>query len=109
MNEGRYCRLHRAESFTPMKQPSKTSDDMKEKLKAYRKEARKFITANPRCKLNMKGCEVEARCVHHTKGRIGDLLMDKKHWLPSCYSCNLQVEIKDAEARSKGLKLSKFN
>jgi hypothetical protein len=57
----------------------------------------------------MTGCEIEARCVHHSKGRIGDLLLDQRYWIPSCYSCNLQVEIKDAEARNKGLKISKFS
>lgn len=107
-NYQRYCRIHRQESFAPITPVKKVGDKMKEDLKIYRKEARKFITANPKCKMNMKGCEGEARCVHHSKGRIGDLLLDKRYWVPSCYHCNLMVEIKDAEARNKGLKLSKF-
>lgn len=107
-NEGRYCRLHRSETFTPIAPVKKVGDKLKEDLKVYRKEARKFITTHNKCKMNMKGCEIEARCVHHAKGRLGDLLLDKRYWIPSCYHCNLQVEIKDAEARSKGLKLSRL-
>lgn len=107
-NEGKYCRIHRAETFAPIAPVKKVGDKLKEDLKIYRKEARKFVTVNPKCKMNMPGCEIEARCVHHSKGRIGELLLEKKYWIPSCYHCNLQVEINDAEARGKGLKLSKF-
>jgi hypothetical protein len=74
----------------------------------YRPKARKFITANPVCKLQMKGCTGAAQGVHHTKGKDStELLLDERWWLPACNWCNTQVEIKDAEARSKGLKLSK--
>lgn len=110
-NYGGYARKcgHTTESFKPIEPIKKASDQMKEKLKLYRVEARKFITVNKKCKLKMEGCEKVSKCVHHLKGREGDLLLDKKFWLPSCLSCNLQVEIKDAEARGKDIKLSKFN
>ena len=108
-NYGQYCRIHKSETFAPIAPVKKVSDKMKEDLKVYRKEARKFITTHNKCKMHMKGCEIEARCVHHSKGRLGDLLLDKRYWIPSCYSCNLQVEIKDAEAREKGLKLSRLS
>lgn len=108
-NFGRYCRVHQQETFKPSEPVKKVGDSMKEKLKEYRVAAKRFITRNRVCKLKMDGCEIEAKCVHHTKGREGDLLLDEKFWLPSCYHCNLQVEIRDAEARSKNLKLSKFN
>ena len=58
----------------------------------------------------MKGCTGAAQGVHHTKGKATtELLLDERWWLPACNWCNIQVEVKDAEARSKDLKLSKFN
>jgi hypothetical protein len=100
---------HTSETFKPLTSIKKESETRKEQLKIYRKEARKFVTTHNKCELKMEGCEKESACVHHTKGREGDLLLDQKFWKASCLSCNLQVEIKDAEARSKDLKLSKFN
>jgi hypothetical protein len=108
VNFGRYCRVHKAETFSPIAPVKKVGDKLKEDLKVYRKQARQFITKNNKCKMNMQGCEIEARCVHHAKGRLGDLLLDQRYWIPSCYHCNLMVEVKDAEARSKGLKLSRL-
>lgn len=66
------------------------------------------LPGNGSCKLNMKGCTKKATVVHHKKGRIGDLLFDQRFWMPSCVSCNGAVESNDAEAREKGLKISKF-
>lgn len=110
-NHGQYARRcgHMSETFTPIRSIAKESDSKKEQLKIYRPLARKFITTHKKCELKMDGCEKESACVHHLKGRNGDLLLDQKFWKASCLSCNLQVEIKDAEARSKDLKLSKFN
>lgn len=105
----RYCRIHKQEVIKPAKSIAKVSDPMKDKLKVYRKAAAQYIAKHKLCELKMEGCEVEAKCVHHTKSREGDFLLDQKFWKPNCYHCNLQVEIKDHEARIKDLKLSKFN
>lgn len=86
------------------------SDKRKVINKSYDIESRKFRKANPLCALKMKGCTKKTQGVHHTKGKATvELLMNKKFWKPACNHCNLMVEIKDAEARQKNLKLSKFN
>jgi len=113
VNNGRYCRLHSG-SLAPSKEPkpiNKKSEKRKEiDNKEYLPAARKFIKDNPNCELKMKGCTGRAQGVHHLKGKATiELLLDKRFWKASCYHCNLMAEIKDAEARASGLKLSKFN
>lgn len=89
---------------TPIK---KVSDNRKELNKEYYKDAKLFIKENPLCQLQMNGCTKKAQHVHHVKGRIGKLLMEKKYWKASCDHCNLQAEVRDQEAREAGHKLSK--
>jgi hypothetical protein len=89
------------------KEIPKRSEGMKEKMKEYKPKMIAFLAKNKRCKMNMEGCTKVAVCVHHVFGRIGDKLMDEKGWMPACANCNLTAEIKDLEARSKGLKKSK--
>lgn len=91
----------------PVKSIPKRSKKMEEEMKLYRPEMMKYLKANPVCKLDMQGCAKVATCVHHTRGREGEQLHNQKDWLPSCVNCNLQVEIKDLEARQKGVKKSK--
>ena len=59
---------------TPIK---KVSDNRKELNKEYYKDAKLFIKENPLCQLQMNGCTKKAQHVHHVKGRIGKLLMEK--------------------------------
>lgn len=106
-----YCIGHQgygAIVVKPKKVIPKRSDSMKEKMKEYKPLMIAYLAKNKVCKLKMDGCTKVATCVHHTKGRIGEQLMKVEDWRPSCTNCNLQVEIKDLEARSKGLKKSKF-
>jgi len=89
---------------------AKRSAKMKSNVAILRKQYPEFLAqpGNHLCKLKMEGCQTHAVTVHHSKGRIGELLFDQKYWMPSCLVCNIEVENKDGEAREKGLKLSKF-
>jgi hypothetical protein len=89
---------------------AKRSEKMKETMKPLKKDYTEFLAKpeNQRCKLQIdNGCTKQATVVHHLKGRTGKNLTDQHFWLPSCPHCNTQIENKDAEARQKGLKLSK--
>ncbi len=89
---------------------AKRSENMKEVMKSLKKDYPSFLAkpGNQRCKLQIDAeCTGEATVVHHLKGRTGKNLTDQAFWLPSCPHCNNKVEEKDAEAREKGLKLSK--
>lgn len=84
---------------------------MKSNMATLRPMYAEFLAepGNDVCKLKMDGCTHKAVTVHHSKGRIGDLLFDQTFWMASCLICNITVEEKDSEARGKGLKISKFS
>src|SRR5687767_5810108 len=111
-NNGKYCRLHFG--FTPEKE-TKPIAPVSKKRAAINKDlygpaSKRFVKANPICQLGMEGCKGKSECVHHTKGKDStEMLLDEQWWKASCYHCNTMVEILDADARSKDLKLSKFN
>jgi hypothetical protein len=109
---GRYCRVH-SKLLTPEKESkpiAKVAEKREEVNKEYTKEARAFVKANPECMLKMEGCTKKSQCVHHRKGKDSiERLMDTKWWWGSCLHCNVLAEAKDALARSKNIKLSKFN
>jgi len=88
---------------------AKRSEKMKETMKELKKAYPLFLADpnNKYCKLKLEGCTIVATVVHHTRGRVGKMVFDQRFWLASCPSCNNKVEEKDAEAREKGLKLSK--
>jgi hypothetical protein len=108
-----YCVGHRiyadasATSEVKPKPIKKVSDKMKEALKELAKIKKRKLKEQPNCQLGMPGCTKSATTLHHVRGRVGKQLLKEEDLLPSCYSCNGQVEEKDGEARDKGLKKSK--
>lgn len=104
-NEGRYCRVHIGETFAPLKVVNKTGDKLKEDLKIYRKEARRYITQHPQCGI----CKQPATTIHHRQGRIGDLLLDKTKWLQLCMDCHVKVTEDSAWAIKMGYSVSRLN
>lgn len=83
------------------------SKKMEKEMKLYLKDKADFLKPGDQCELNTDVCRGEATVIHHTRGKIGKLLRDKRYWKKSCVHCNNRVEEKDADARAKGLKLSK--
>jgi hypothetical protein len=104
-NEGRYCRVHLTEQITPMKPINKTGDKLKEDLKVYRKEARRFLTQHPKCAI----CGQLATTIHHRAGRIGELLLDKTKWMSLCMPCHIKCTEQSAWAIQMGYSESRLN
>lgn len=53
-------------------------------------------------------CGRPADTVQHAKGRIGDLLLDKRFWIPLCWNpCHAWVENHPLEAEKLGLRLKR--
>lgn len=74
----------------------------------YSIKSRPYWKGKP-CAIKSPGCTHAATGIHHLKGRLGELLMDEKYWLPACGYCNtIWVEQNHAEAEKKGLKLSRL-
>jgi hypothetical protein len=103
-NYERYCRIHRGENITPAKPINKESDKLKEDLKTYKKEARRFITQHPLCCI----CKQPATTIHHRAGRIGALLLDKTKWLQLCLPCHQKVTEDSAWAIKNGYSESRL-
>lgn len=74
----------------------------------YAKKSRPYWKGKE-CEIKAPGCDKIARGIHHMKGKhSAELLMDERWWIAACNKCNLWVEVNDAEARSKGFKLSRL-
>ncbi len=55
------------------------------------------------CKRCARGIPFKSITIHHTRGRIGDLLCDTRHWTLLCMSCHNWVGDHPKEAREAGL------
>lgn len=110
-----YCIFHKGYSNSVSvkvpKEIPKKSDKQKDIDKELKKMYPVFLAKpeNKYCKVKMEGCTKIATVIHHVRGRIGYQVFEVKDWLPSCPSCNIILESKDAEARAKGVKKSKFH
>ena len=63
-----------------------------ERLGEYRKVRDEFMRLHPTCQARLSGCTVKATDLHHSKGRTGDLLTDKRHFKALCRSCHRFIE-----------------
>lgn len=106
LNEGRYCRLHQVETFKPAAKINKEADSRKEVNAQYRKVAKKFITINPKCQV--KGCNNVSECVHHMRGRVGEVLLDTRHFLAVCLEHHRQIEENPEWAKKEGYSKSRL-
>lgn len=86
----------------------KVSNSRKEQNKEYERKKKAFLSKHTSCQIQIPGCTKEVTCVHHTVGRIGENYTDETTWLASCTRCNLEVEIKEAEAREAGHKKTRL-
>ncbi len=106
-----YCMHHQAYAGSVVPKPVKEISKESVKMKGVKAELKKlypiFLQKHKKCQLKMEGCTKESTVVHHTEGRGPAEVLNQKTWKASCVGCNLQVEIKHAEAESKGLKVSR--
>lgn len=111
--KGGYCRIpgHIAQEDKP-KPRLRQYSVKREKINRmeYKPLARGYMLEHPFCEIRLPGCTGAAEGIHHTKGKATiELLLDVRFFKSACNHCNTDLERKDAEARRRGLKLSKFN
>jgi hypothetical protein len=106
--------------FTPVPKPVPREKKSKYKIKKvstkravqerlYAKQRIEFLKDNPYCVGRFEGCTNIATCIQHSKGRIGALLTDVRHFKASCYSCNLKAETNPTEALKMGFSKSRLH
>jgi hypothetical protein len=108
---GGYCKLHQYYR-TDKKKPKKInpiSSKMIEALKLYKIVRSEFLNRHPLCQAKISGiCTKDSTQVHHTAGRIGDLLTDHKYFLAVCHHCHCYIETHPEEAKSNGWSVDRF-
>ncbi len=66
----------------------------------YSKLRKAFLTENPYCaQIKFHGCSGRATTIHHSRGRVGRLLTDKRWFIPLCMECHSWVEENHKYAR----------
>ena len=83
------------------------SDKQASKLAEYRVVRDAYLKANPVCQF--KGCTSRDVCVHHAKGRVGDLLSDNRYFRSLCDHHHKLIELKPTLAKELGLSLNRLS
>lgn len=79
------------------------SSKMEKKKAAYTVLRIKFLMDHPMCELHHPGiCLQKATEVHHTEGRIEELLLDSTKWKAACRMCHNWAEMHPEEAKELG-------
>lgn len=77
-------------------------------LREYSKISKAFLAEHEMCEIQSPECTGKAECVHHSRGKVGALLMEEKYFMAACFRCNGYIEEHDSWARNNGFKKSKF-
>jgi hypothetical protein len=87
---------------------NRRSEKRAEQEKEYSKERIRFLKDHPVCEFN-ESCQRESTDVHHTEGRIGDLLTDFSKCKALCRGHHVWVELHPVEAKEMGLSKSRLS
>lgn len=69
------------------------SDKRKVENKEYLKVREEYLLEHPKCEANIVGvCSKKATDIHHTVGRTGKLLTERKYFLAVCRACHSWIE-----------------
>lgn len=95
---------HLQKATKPIKKFSKKSLD---NLKRYKILRDKFLKENPICMYpNCKSNEVT---LHHSRGRLGSFLTDKRYFKALCWPHHQHIEQNPALAKKLGLSYSRLS
>lgn len=103
----------RAEKLASKEQKPKAkiknvSDKQIERLAKYRKVRDEFMKLHPMCQARLAGCTIKATDLHHAKGKIGDLLTDKRYFKALCRKCHSYIETHPDWAKEMGYSLNRL-
>lgn len=84
------------------------SDKRAEQENQYSIERVQFLKEHPICEFN-ESCGRESTDVHHTEGRIGDLLTDFSKCKALCRGHHVWVELHPVKSKEIGLSKSRLN
>lgn len=75
----------------------------------YSKLRKDFLLSSPTCQAKLPTiCTIHATDIHHTKGRISDLLTDTNFFLAVCRACHTWIETHPIESKELNFSISKI-
>lgn len=83
---------------------AKRSKKMTDQMKIYNRERIEFLKLNPLCVVTGK----KATQVHHAKGRVGKLLLDKRYWKAVSDEGHRKIELNPNWAKENGFSISRL-
>lgn len=86
----------------------KVSAKQIERLAKYRKVRDEFMKLHPTCQAKLERCTIKATDTHHSRGRTGDLLTDKRYFKALCRNCHQYIETHPTFAREMGLSANRL-
>ena len=95
---------------TPIRKPiaHRSSRKKKEDFQ-YSKQSKTYKENHPNCYACIPNtCTHRTTDVHHKAGRIEELLLDQRYWLPVCRPCHDWIETHPQESRDLGYSVSKI-
>ncbi len=87
------------------KRIARRSKSMARRMREYRVKADAYKREHRHCE--RAGCAKLTADIHHTRGRVGTLLMDTRFWVAVCRSCHDWIAANPEQARSEGLLCAK--
>lgn len=98
--------------YTPLKRhtpPKKISDKQQRRIKKYSLDKAPFLEQHPECMIKRPGCKIVSSQVHHTKGKIGELLFAQEYWVATCDGpCHSWAEAHPSEAKAMGISVDRL-
>ncbi len=82
------------------------SEKQAKKLAVYRKVRDEYFKEHPTCEY--PGCSSDKITLHHAKGRIGDLLTDKRYFKSLCIPHHMKIELEPELAKKLELSYSRL-
>lgn len=77
--------------------------------KEYLKVRLEYLNENQVCEVKTPACTRWATTVHHKRGRTGDLLTNRDHFLGACFTCHSYIEENPDWAKRHGLSESRLS
>lgn len=95
--------------FKPRKPIKPVSNTQRQRIAKYSLVRAEYLAGRETCEAKIPGvCTGRATDVHHRAGRVGDLLTDKSNFMAVCRECHTWIHDNDADARERGLLLSRL-
>jgi hypothetical protein len=101
--QGSGAAVHREDDMTRRTRVRPISDRRQVALREYETIKKVWLADPAHQACRFAGCRRKTRDVHHTRGRVGALLIDTHYWVPLCREHHDWVQAHPNKAREVGL------